>query len=273
MNANFVSFENKSVLVVGGASGMGRACSLLVNSLGGELSVLDVAPVDYPVKNYYKVDLRSQASVDEALAQLDERFDVVLSCAGVADGTGGIMQINFISQRYIIETLLAMGKLAKQASVVMISSIAGLPWQQNLAQLKDFLATSTWNEADAWLKANEGNDTYTFSKQAANAYVASSALRLLSKGVRINSILPGPTDTPLARANADVWLGFGHGYREAVGIEFLLPEQMANAMIFLASPVASGISGVLLPVDAGHMSSAITDSYPEPAIKMMLGLS
>ena len=273
MNANFVSFENKSVLIVGGASGMGRACGLLMNSLGANLSVLDVAAVDYPVKQYFKVDLRSQASVDDVLAQLEERFDVVLSCAGVADGTGGIMQINFISQRYIIENLLANNKLSEQASVVLISSIAGLPWQQNLAQLKDFLSTASWQEAESWLKNHEGNDTYTFSKQAANAYVASSALRLLSKGVRINSMLPGPTDTPLARANADVWLGFGHGYREAAGIEYLIPEQMASVMAFLASPAASGVSGVLLPVDAGHMSSAITDSYPEPAIKMMLGLS
>ncbi|WP_210425091.1 SDR family oxidoreductase [Spongiibacter thalassae] len=265
-------FSGKSVLIVGGASGMGRACGLLMNRLGAELCVLDVAEVDYPVKHYFKVDLRSQVSVDEVLAQLTERFDVVLSCAGVADGTGGIMQINFISQRYIIENLLANNKLSSQASVVLISSIAGLPWQQNLAQLKDFLGTASWQEAETWLADNAGNDNYSFSKQAANAYVASSALRLMSKGVRINSILPGPTDTPLARANADVWLGFGHGYREAAGINYLLPEQMANVMVFLASPAASGVSGVLLPVDAGHMSSAITDSYPEPAIKMMLGL-
>ena len=51
-----------------------------------------------------------------------------------------------------------------------------------------------------------------FSKLTINTHVAQQAFPLLKKGIRINAIMPGPTDTPLARANADMWLGFGQDY-------------------------------------------------------------
>ena len=53
-----------------------------------------------------------------------------------------------------------------------------------------------------------------WSKQAICAYVAREAMPLLKQGIRINAICPGPTDTPLAQANKDMWLGFGADYRE-----------------------------------------------------------
>jgi NAD(P)-dependent dehydrogenase (short-subunit alcohol dehydrogenase family) len=62
-------------------------------------------------------------------------------------------------------------------------------------------------------------------------------------GMGINAICPGPTDTLLARANADLWLSFGQDYREATGIQVHQPEQMGNAMVFLNSPAASAVNG------------------------------
>ena len=58
-----------------------------------------------------------------------------------------------------------------------------------------------------------------WSKQSINVYVQSQAFELLKQGIRINAILPGPTDTPLARANEETWLGFGTDYRGDAGIE------------------------------------------------------
>ena len=51
-----------------------------------------------------------------------------------------------------------------------------------------------------------------FSKLAINVYIAQQAFPLLKQGIRINGILPGPTNTPLARANAEMWLGFGQDF-------------------------------------------------------------
>jgi NAD(P)-dependent dehydrogenase (short-subunit alcohol dehydrogenase family) len=104
-------------------------------------------------------------------------------------------------------------RLPRGAAIGFISSAAGMGWESNLAQLNEFLEIDDFDAATAWVKEH-GKADYMFSKQAICAYVARQALPLLKRGVRINAILPGPTDTPLARANADRWLGFGADYRK-----------------------------------------------------------
>jgi NAD(P)-dependent dehydrogenase (short-subunit alcohol dehydrogenase family) len=265
-------YDGKRVLVVGGATGMGAAAAQAAAALGGEVVVLDVADVTYPVAQAIQVDLRDQASVDAAIGAVDGPIDAVFACAGVADGTPGIMLINFVAQRHLIEALRDSGKLAAGGGIVMISSVAGLMWQQQLGVVLDFLGQPDWDAMAKWVAEHDGTDSYAFSKMAINAYVAQEGFRLLQKGVRINAVLPGPTDTPLARANADTWLGFGADYREKAGIEALSPEQVANVMVFLASPAASGVNGVSLVVDAGHVGAGVTGSYDDPIIKMLAGV-
>ena len=74
---------------------------------------------------------------------------------------------------------------------------------------------------------------------------------------RINAILPGPTDTPLARANADTWLGFGTDYRADAGIEASTPEEQGYPLVFLCSDAASYVNGQTLAVDGGFDAAGI----------------
>ena len=100
----------------------------------------------------------------------------------------------------------------------------------------------------------------------------SSVRALASLGIRINSILPGPTDTPLARANADLWLGFAADYRGELGIPASTPEQQAYPLVFLCSQAADHISGINIIVDAGYVSAGYTNTYaPASFIRMMMG--
>jgi NAD(P)-dependent dehydrogenase (short-subunit alcohol dehydrogenase family) len=85
---------------------------------------------------------------------------------------------------------------------------------------------------------------------------------LKDHGIRINAICPGPTDTPLAQANAEMWLGFGADYREETGIEASTPLEQAYPLVFLCSDAAAAISGQTLISDVGYISSGITESYP-----------
>lgn len=265
-------YDGKRALVLGAATGMGAAAARLAAELGAQVTALDVAAIDYPAAQSVRVDLRSQANVDAAIAELGGRFDVLFCCAGVADGAPGLMAVNFIGQRYFMEQLLAKGALNAGAAVVMIASVAGLPWLRKLDLVLEFLRTPDWDGALAWVEAHPGTDNYMFSKQAMCGYVASQAFGLLKQGVRINSVMPGPTDTPLARANADVWLGFGKDYREAAGVEALSVKQVAGAMAFLGSAAASGITGANLVIDQGHMGAGVTGAFDAPLIKMMLGV-
>ena len=196
----------------------------------------------------------------------------VFSAAGVADGTPGLMKINFIAHRHIVERLVDSGALPPGSAVCMISSVAGLGWENNLQALLDFLDTPDYESADAWIQSHGGTDSYGFSKQVMNCYVARRSYPFLAKGVRINAICPGPTDTPLARANADTWLTFAQDYRDATGSPHLTPDQMGDVMVFLCSEAASGISGVNLLVDSGHVMSSFTGSWGagEAMIKAMM---
>jgi NAD(P)-dependent dehydrogenase (short-subunit alcohol dehydrogenase family) len=268
-----IDYTGKRVLVVGGATGMGAAAAQNVAGLGAEVVVLDYAPVDYPVKESYKVDTREPDQIDAALDQVGGPVHAVFSAAGVADGTPGIMKINFIAHRYIIDRLIADGSLGRGGAICLISSAAGLGWEGQMETLKDFLATPDYASAAAWIDSHPGTDHYMFSKQAINCYVARQAYPFMTKGIRINAICPGPTDTPLARANADLWLTFGQDYRDATGTTHLTPEQMADTMAFLNSDAASGISGVNVLVDAGHVMSSLTGSWEpgEEIIKLLMG--
>jgi NAD(P)-dependent dehydrogenase (short-subunit alcohol dehydrogenase family) len=133
------------------------------------------------------------------------------------------------------------------------------------------LDQTDWESAARWIAAHERMDNYMFSKQAINTYVAHEAFQLLRLGIRINAILPGPTDMPLARANADQWLRFSADYRHAGGIDTLQADQVANVMTFLCSDAARDINGVTVLVDNGHVASGLTGSFEAPLIKMLLG--
>jgi NAD(P)-dependent dehydrogenase (short-subunit alcohol dehydrogenase family) len=266
-------FDGKRVLVVGGATGMGAAAGQLATDLGGEITVLDIEPVSYSTKSTIHVDLSDKSSVDAALGQLDGKFDVVFSCAGIADGAPSLMKVNFISQRHIIETMVGDGRIGPGAAVGMISSIGGYAWQSNLRQCLDFLSNETWEAMERWVEDHEGTNTYTFSKQAMNAFVASQALRFASNNMRINAIMPGGTDTPLARKNADTWLPFQADFREATGRDRLTPQDMGNALAFLCMDAARGINGATLVVDDGYMGSGITGALSSPTVSMLAGVA
>ena len=254
-------YRGKRALVVGGASGMGAAVAELVQDAGAEVVVMDFADVTLPGVKAVHLNLADKASIDSAVAEVGGPVHAVFSCAGVADGTPGIERINFIGHRHLIDRLLAGGMLPRGAAIGLISSAAGLPWQLNLPLLQEFLAITDFDEAAAWA-VDHGKADYMWSKQAINAYVAQEAFGLLKQGIRINAILPGPTDTPLAQANKEMWLGFGADYRDETGIAAPTPLEQAYPLVFLCSDAARGVTGITMVTDAGYISSGITESFP-----------
>jgi NAD(P)-dependent dehydrogenase (short-subunit alcohol dehydrogenase family) len=192
----------------------------------------------------------------------------------VADGTPGIERINFIGHRHLIDRLLDADLLPRGAAIGMISSAAGLPWQLNLPLLQEFLDITDFDAATAWA-VDHGKADYMWSKQAINAYVARKAFGLLKRGIRINAILPGPTDTPLAQANREMWLEFGADYRAEAGIEASTPLEQAYPLVFLCSDAAAGITGLTMITDAGYYAAGVTGSFPpaQPVIEFLSTLT
>jgi len=267
-------YDGKRALVVGGATGMGAAAAKSAAELGAEVIVMDHAPVTYDVAQSIKVDLRDPASIDAALDQLDGPVHALFSAAGVAEGPD-LMKINFIGHRYIIDRLIDKGWLPSGSAICFISSVAGMGWENDLPLLQEFLATPDFASAQEWAAAREpkGIIHYGFSKKAVNAYVAMQGYPLLKKGIRINAICPGPTDTPLAQANADLWLSFAQDYRDDTSSKVHTPEQMGDVMAFLNSAAAFGINGITLLVDYGHTMASLTGAFPagKPIIDLIMG--
>ena len=266
------SYQGKRALVVGGATGMGAAVAELAQDAGAEVVVMDRAEVKLGGVKPIHVDLAEKASIETAVSECGGPVHALLSCAGVADGTPGIERINFIGHRHLINCLLDDGMLPRGSAIGMISSAAGLGWEANLPLLQEFLDITDFDAAVGWIESH-GKADYMWSKQAINAYVARIAFPMLRQGIRINAILPGPTDTPLAQANADLWLGFGADYRAEVGIEPSTPLEQAYPLVFLCSDAASGVTGITMITDAGYVSSGITGSFQAatPAVDFLRG--
>ena len=273
MGVDAFRYDGKRALVVGGATGMGAATAALVQELGGEVVVMDFAEVTLPGVTAIEVDLRDQASIDRAVDACGGPVHALFSCAGAADGTPGIEAINFIGHRHLIDRMLAADMLPRGSAIGMISSTAGLAWEHNLDRVKDYLGTPDFDAAMAWVAEHPGTADYMWSKQAVCGYVARSAFSLLQRGIRINAIMPGPTETPLARSQGDLWLGFGADFREATGTAASTPEEQAHPLAFLCSDAASYVNGVTLISDLGYVASGVTGSFPDatPVVDFLRG--
>jgi NAD(P)-dependent dehydrogenase (short-subunit alcohol dehydrogenase family) len=261
MRADAFRYDGKRAVVVGGATGMGAATAELVLDLGAEVVVMDFAEVTLPGVTAINVNLADKDSIDRAVDECGGPIHALFACAGVADGTPGIEKINFIGHRHFIDRAIDAGFLASGSAIGVISSAAGLGWEANLELVNEYLDTPDFDAAAAWIEAN-GHADYMFSKQALCAYVARNALPMLKRGMRINAILPGPTDTPLAQANADMWLAFGADYRAEAGIEPSTAAEQAGPLAFLCSDAARYVNGITMITDAGYVSAGITEAFP-----------
>lgn len=265
-------YDGKRVLVVGGASGMGAATAEVALDAGAEVVVMDLAEVSLAGAKSIHVNMADKESIDAAVDECGGPVHALFSCAGVADGTPGIERINFIGHRRLIDRMLGAGMLSSGSAIGFISSAAGLGWERELAELKEWIAISDFDEATRW--AEEHNKcNYLATKQAICAYVSSQAMDFLKRGIRINAICPGPTDTPLAQANKELWLGFGADYRQELGLEASTAVEQAYPLVFLCSEAARSIAGTILITDMGYFASGVTEAYPAatPAVNFLRG--
>jgi NAD(P)-dependent dehydrogenase (short-subunit alcohol dehydrogenase family) len=265
-------YDGKRALVVGGASGMGAAVAALVQDAGADVVVMDFADSSLPGTRAIHVDLAEPGTIDAAVDECGGPVHALFACAGVADGTPNIEKINFLGHRYLVDRVLAGDLLGRGGAIGFISSAAGLGWEPNLPLLREYLDISDFDAAARWAREHAKAD-YMWSKQAICAYVAREAMGLLERGIRINAICPGPTDTPLARANEEMWLGFGADYRAAVGIDAATPTEQAYPLVFLCSDAAASITGTTVVTDSGYVSAGVTEVFPSatPLVNLLLG--
>lgn len=261
------AFQGKRFVVTGAASGIGHAVATRLLDAGAEVVSLDRNTPTAAVARHIEVDLANPRSIDAAVEQLEGTFDGLLNVAGIP-GTAPadlVLAVNSLAVRHLTEAFLE--RLSSGGSVVIVSSTAGFGWPDRLESIRDLLATDTFEEGAAWFKANpqQGN-AYNFSKEVTTVYSMSMGLAVVEMGLRINAVLPGPVETPIL-VDFEESMGKDNldGLKELLG-RHATPEDIASAVLFLASDEARWINGHALIVDGGISGAVLTGVVPAPEI-------
>lgn len=261
------AFQGKRFVVTGAASGIGNAVAERLLAAGAEVTSLDRNTPTAAVTRHVEVDLANPRSIDAALEQLDGTFDGLLNVAGIP-GTAPadlVLAVNTLAVRHLAEAFFE--RLNPGCSVVIVSSTAGFGWPARLDTIRDLLATDTFEEGAAWFKANpqQGN-AYNFSKEATTVYTMTMGLAVVEMGLRINAVLPGPVETPIL-VDFEESMGKDNldGIKELLG-RHATPDDIASAVLFLASDEARWINGHALVVDGGISGAVLSGVVPAPEI-------
>ena len=215
-------------VVTGGASGIGAACGRLLEASGVSVAVAD--RTGEPA-----VDVTDRAALDRLADSLD-RVDVLINAAGVLTENKPVDELEPADFRRNFEVNVVGTVNACQAFAAQLRASRGAV--VNVA-------------SQAALVSLPQQAAYTASKGAVAALTRSLAIDWAAHGVRVNAVAPGFTVTPMTEAffENETFTRAATG-RIPLG-RLLQADEIAGAIVFLASPLASGITGVVLPVDGG----------------------
>lgn len=260
---------SRTIVVTGGASGIGAAVVAAFEFQGDKVIVLDRQHTQ-DGRQVVHCDLSSRDSIDQAVTMLPERIDVLVNAAGVSGLAGSpvVMEVNFYGLRHLTEALV--DRIVDGGSVVSVASTSGWFWRDHLAELRMLIAARTPAQVAEATAAHvsDGYTAYVRSKEAVVVWTAIAAQQHLGQ-VRFNSVSPGPIETPLL---AEFYEAMGHAELDPLtaraGGRNGRPEEIAAVVAFLASPAASWINGTDIPVDHGaEMAEFLASGELIPALE------
>lgn len=260
-----LGYQGAIVVVTGSASGMGAATAQILLDLGAEVTAVDIKPTAVGVARSLEVDLRDRAAIEAAAGEIDGPIDALFSCAGLPGPPFSeldTMKVNWVGARHLAEQLVP--KMQPGSSISAISSSAAVGWWDQMETLGPLLATTGFDEAVAWLEANETKwnwSGYLFSKWVVDAWVGHWYVDLAGKGIRINCINPGPTDTAMMPAFQD--FATKDVVDQAIGPigRYARPDEQAWPLVMLGSPRCSYVAGEVFAVDGGFQGARYTGRH------------
>ena len=257
---DYFGYNNKTCVVTGAASGIGKATVDLLLELGAKVYALDIAKTPLTgVEKYIEVDLSDKDSIDKAMEQVPTHIDSFFGVAGLSGARTNYYKtftVNYIANKYITEEYLK-NRMTYGGSISYVTSTGGLYWEKYAHEYENFTKAKTWDEMITALHKQAKENTlglmaYPLSKRALNYYMSELAIELGPKKIRVNALLPGSTDTGM-KEEFEVEAGGKDALIAETGTALRLakPEEMAYPLIFLNSDMASFITGLPLIVDSG----------------------
>ena len=245
-----------TIVMSGCATGIGAATRKALEEAGHQIIGIDIRDAEV-IADLSTAEGRKQAIAD-VLAKCSGGMDGLVLCAGLGPQTkvlGNVVSVNYFGAVELMDAFLPELKKGKQPAAVVISSVAAahLPFDKN--PLAAPLEAGEEAKARAIVEgAGEqgGNLAYAGSKNALTVAVRKRATAWGQAGVRLSTIAPGATETPLLQAGLE-------DPRFGVSIAKFVPpmgrraepSEMASVIAFLISPAASYVHGTQIVIDGG----------------------
>ena len=247
--------EGKVALISGGARGMGAAEAKLFSREGAKVVIADVLDTEGRQTEaeinetggdaiFVTLDVTRQSDWDDVISRTVQQFgrlDIIVNNAGVASRTSieettveewdRVMDIN--AKGVFLGTKAAITQMKSQGtggSIINISSISGNVGQENVAA------------------------GYNASKGAVRIFSKSAAVQYAADGIRVNTIHPGPIQTPMTQAgweDAEEIDGYVPNDTAPLG-RYGKPEEVAYGALYLASDESSYVTGAEIVIDGGY---------------------
>lgn len=251
--SDILGYRGKRVVVSGCFSGMGEATARILLDLGAEVHGLDYKDCTLPLASFTRMDLRDETSIEAAAQAVSGKVDALFNCAGLPNHCPptDIMKVNFLGLRKLTNLIAPM--MPEGSAIGCIASTAGRLWRERTARYLELLATPDFNSGLAWYEANLDihQDAYSASKEALCVWTMSEGAELIKRGIRLNTILPGPTITPMMPEFEKTADKSVIDFMTQPSNRYSTPEEQAGPLIFLNSAIATYVNGVPLVVDGG----------------------
>lgn len=240
--------DGKTALITGGASGIGRATVLEFARRGAAVICADVntekgvelqqeARRDGLAVQFAQVDLADPGSTRRCADQVlnsHPRVDILVNAAGwndiqafvdnPPDYIDRVVAINLGGTLHLTRALLPAMIAAGGGKIVNVSS-------------------------DAGRVGSTGETTYAAAKGGVIAFTKSLAREVARHSINVNCVCPGPTDTPMLQSRPDK---LKEAFVRAIPFRrFAKPQEIADAILFFASPRSDYITGQVLSVSGG----------------------
>jgi NAD(P)-dependent dehydrogenase (short-subunit alcohol dehydrogenase family) len=246
-----MTFVGRTGLITGAGSGIGRATARLFAERGGAVVATDLSRATAEETAALVrtaggqaeadvCDVTRAADVDAALATARRAFgrlDVVANCAGILR----VAPLEETSQKEwedVLAVNLTGAFLLTRAALRVLREEGG--------------GAIVHIASRAAIRAKEGHGAYAASKAGILQLTQMAAAEGAPHGIRVNCVCPGFIDTPMTRSGYDIDTAIAAWKAVCPLRRPGTPEDVAKAMLFLASDEAAFITGVALPVDGGR---------------------
>jgi len=254
--------DSRVAVVTGGGSGIGEAAARRLAVAGYAVAVLDIdaakaekvaesIAADGGIAEAWLADVTDANTVEAAAAaiqsSLGAAIEILVNSAGVLQhatrvldmslaDADRIMRINYLGTVACCQTFGRIMKARKTGSIITLASINAYRCSAQPA--------------------------YSASKAAIVMLTETLAAELGPHGVRVNAVAPGYTLTPPIQARIDAGIRDPKAIVAATALgRFVMPADIAEAILFLCSDAAACITGISLPIDAGWLAASAYRSW------------